>query len=70
MDGSFGDVGSGGKIVLVSPEGHKLNCLIRFDFKATTNAAKYEAFLADLRLAREMHVKRLVISSDSQLVVS
>ncbi|XP_022856263.1 uncharacterized protein LOC111377401 [Olea europaea var. sylvestris] len=70
VDGSARDTSSGAGVVLISPEGHKLNSVVRFGFKATNNVAEYEALLAGLRLAREMQVKRLLISSDSQLVVS
>ncbi|XP_022855998.1 uncharacterized protein LOC111377175 [Olea europaea var. sylvestris] len=68
IDGSAGDVGSGAGVVLISPEGHKLTSVVRFRFKATNNAAEYEALLAGLRLAIEMQVKRLLISSNSQLI--
>ncbi|XP_022846490.1 uncharacterized protein LOC111369272 [Olea europaea var. sylvestris] len=70
VDGSSGETGSGAGVVLESPEGHKLNCVVRFSFKASNNAAEYKALLAGLRLAKEMSVKRLLASSDSQLVVS
>ncbi|XP_022889049.1 uncharacterized protein LOC111404482 [Olea europaea var. sylvestris] len=70
VDGSAGDAGSGAGVVLISPEGHKLNSTVRFGFKATNNVAEYEALLAGLRLTKEMQVKRLLISSNSQLVVS
>lgn len=43
---------------------------MRFNFKAINNAVKYEGLLARLRLTKEMQVKMLVISSESQLVVS
>ncbi|XP_022886895.1 uncharacterized protein LOC111402791 [Olea europaea var. sylvestris] len=69
VDGSTGDTDSGVGVVLVSPEGHKLNSTVRFGFKATNNAAKYEALLVGLRLAREMQVRRLRINSNSQLVI-
>ncbi|XP_022874289.1 uncharacterized protein LOC111393127 [Olea europaea var. sylvestris] len=59
MDGSFGDTGSGAEVVLISPEGHKLNSAIRFMFKATNNVAEYEALLASSRLAREMQIPRV-----------
>lgn len=55
---------------MVSPDGHKLNCAIRFDFQASNNAAKYETLLAGLKLSMKMQVKRLLISCNSQLVVS
>ncbi|XP_022856949.1 uncharacterized protein LOC111378016 [Olea europaea var. sylvestris] len=70
VDGSAGDTGSGAEVVLISPEGHKLNSAMRFGFKVTNNVGEYEAILASLRLAREMQVKRLLIRSESQLVVS
>ncbi|XP_022848720.1 uncharacterized protein LOC111371032 [Olea europaea var. sylvestris] len=70
MDGSSGKIGSGAEVVLISLKGHKLNSAIMFRFKATNNVAEYEALLLSLGLAREMQVKRLLISSDSQLVVS
>ncbi|XP_022877052.1 uncharacterized protein LOC111395302 [Olea europaea var. sylvestris] len=70
VDRSAGEVGSEARVVLISPEGHKLTSTVRFGFKATNNVAEYEALLTGLRLATEMQVKRLLISSDSQLVVS
>ncbi|XP_022869271.1 uncharacterized protein LOC111388718 [Olea europaea var. sylvestris] len=69
-DGSSGEAGSRAGIVLESPEGHKLNCAVRFGFKASNNAVEYEALLAGFRLAREMQVRRLVASSDSQLIMN
>lgn len=70
VDGSFWEIGYGTRVIFVSPEGHKLNCVIRFGFKVSNNAAEYEVLLADLRLSREIQVKRLMVSSDSQLLVS
>ncbi|XP_022850205.1 uncharacterized protein LOC111372209 [Olea europaea var. sylvestris] len=61
---------SGAGVALVSSEGHKLNSVVKFEFKATNNAVEYEALLAGLRLAKEMQVRRLRINSDSQLVGS
>ncbi|KAM2562878.1 hypothetical protein TB2_011361 [Malus domestica] len=43
---------------------------IRFKFKASNNEAEYEAFIAGLRLAKHLEVKRIDIFSDSQLVVN
>lgn len=34
------------------------------------NATEYEVLLADLRLSREIQVKKLMVSSDSQLLVN
>lgn len=63
-------MGSGADVVLESPEEHKLNCAVMLGFKASNNVAEYEALLVGLRLARELQVKQLVVSSDSQLVVN
>lgn len=60
----------GAGVVLISPEGHKLNCVMKFGFKITNNVVEYEALLAGLRLAKEMQMRRLFINNDSQLIVS
>ncbi|XP_022889077.1 uncharacterized protein LOC111404514 [Olea europaea var. sylvestris] len=70
IDESSGEAGSGAGIVLEIPEGHKLNCAVRFGFKISNNGTEYEALLAGLKLARKMQVRRLLASNDSQLVVS
>lgn len=68
-DGSSTTDVSGAGIILTSPEGFKVQQAIRFQFKATNNEAEYEAVLAGLRLAKSLEVQRIVIFSDSQLVV-
>lgn len=69
MDGSVGETGSGMIVVRESPEGHKLNCTVRFGFKATNNTIEYEALVGGLRLAKKIQLKRLLINSVSQLIV-
>ena len=51
-------------MILISPEAHKINCAIRFGFKAPNNEADYEA------LVRELQVHNVKIFNDSQLVVN
>lgn len=41
---------------------------MRFEYKATNNV--YKALLVGFRLAKKMQMKRLLINSDSQLIVS
>lgn len=41
-----------------------------FDFKASNNEAKYEAFIAGIRMAKEIKISHLVVHSDLHLVVS
>ena len=55
--------------MLVSSEGHKITCALRFGFKASNNEAEYEVLLTGLRLAKELKAGNLQIFSDSQLVV-
>ena len=57
-------------MMLISPEGHKIHCAIRFGFKASNNEAKYETLIVGLHLARELQVRNVKIFSDSQLVVN
>ncbi|XP_022897512.1 uncharacterized protein LOC111411189 [Olea europaea var. sylvestris] len=59
VDGSAGHVGSGVGVVLINPEVHKLTSIVRFGFKATSNAAEYEALLPGLRLATKVQIPRI-----------
>ena len=47
------DIGSRASVILISPEGHKIHCAIRFGFKASNNGVKYEALIVGLFLACE-----------------
>ena len=60
----------GARLMLISPENHRVNSTLRFIFKASNNEAEYEAMLARLRLANELQVDFLHIFSDTKLVVS
>lgn len=52
-----------------TPDNHLIHFTLRFGFMTSNNEAEYEALLAGLRLARDMHAHSLEIFSDSQLVV-
>ena len=69
MDGSLNDRGLGADLILISPEGHRMHCALRFGFKASNNEVEYEALIAGLKLARELKVESLDIYSDSYLIV-
>ena len=70
MDGASKDTSSRVGMMLISPEGHKIHCVIRFGFKTSNNEAEYEALIAGLRLARELQAHNMKIFNDSQLVVN
>ncbi|XP_024164073.1 uncharacterized protein LOC112171063 [Rosa chinensis] len=61
---------SGAGILLISPDEQVYEYALKFAFKASNNAAEYEALIAGLQIAQELGVQHLSIFSDSQLVVN
>ena len=49
MDGALSAIGAGAGIVIVTPEGIRLEHSFRLRFKASNNEAEYEALLVGLR---------------------
>ncbi|KAM1302456.1 hypothetical protein ACFX2H_013381 [Malus domestica] len=70
VNGSSNQQGCGAGLILTTPNKVAMEYALRFKFKASNNEAEYEALLACLRLAKHLGVKRIVIFSDSQLVVN
>ncbi|XP_062088976.1 uncharacterized protein LOC133795541 [Humulus lupulus] len=70
VDGSSNSRGCGLGVVLTSPQGDVIQQAIKCDFKATNNETEYEALIVGLDLAKEMNIKILEITSDSQLIVN
>ncbi|VFQ62952.1 unnamed protein product [Cuscuta campestris] len=69
VDGASRPKGYRGGVVFTTPKGFKVYHALIFKFKLTNNEAEYEALIGGLRLAKSLHVSRLVIKSDSSLVV-
>lgn len=69
-DGASSKKGFGAGLVLISPEKEEYTYALRLNFEATNNGAKYEALMAGLRIAREMHIEALDVRVDSNLVAS
>ena len=65
MDGASNDTWFRDGMMLISLEGHKIYCAIRFGFKTSNNEAEYEALIASLRLAHELQVHTVKIFTDS-----
>ena len=63
MDGSSNRQARGASVVLLSPEGDVVECMIRLDFPTTNNEAEYE--VVGLNLARVTGATSVVIYSDS-----
>ena len=70
VDGTSNAMGVGVGIVVILPEGVKLEHLLRLGFKASNNEAEYKALLIRLRAAHSLEVANLKVYSDSWLVVS
>ena len=57
-------------MVLHSPKGDEIRCMIRLDFPMTNNEAEYEALVAGLDLAKAVGAASMVIHCDSQVVTN
>ena len=68
MDGSPNRRTGGAGIVLLSPEGDTVECMVRLDFPATNNESEYEALIAGHDLAKTVGAVRVVIYCDSQVI--
>jgi ribonuclease HI/transposase InsO family protein len=70
FDGSVDIDGPGAGVYIISPAGDTLRYVLRLHFKASNNAAEYEAALHGLRIAVQLGIKRMFIYGDSKLVIS
>ena len=69
-DGSSNRLTGGAGIVLLSPEGDAIECMVRLDFLATNNESEYEALIAGLDLAKAAGAAKVVIHYDSQVITN
>ena len=69
-DGSSNRRAGGAGIVLLSPEGDRVKCMVRLDYPTTNNEAKYKALVAGLDLAKAAGATNVVIHCDSQVVAN
>ena len=65
VDRASNETGSRAGIILVSPEKHKIHCVIGFGFQMSNNEVEYEALLTRSRLAKELKVCHLKVYSNS-----
>ena len=70
MDGALSAIGAGAGIVIVTPEGIRLEHSFRLRFKASNNEAEYEALLVGLKTVLGMYARDIEAYSDSRLVVN
>ena len=69
MDGASRHTGVGVGLQLKAPIREKVEQAIRLDFPTSNNETEYEAILAGVDLAQFVSSKKLLIRSNSQLVV-
>ena len=69
-DGSSNQHAGGVGVVIQTPEGDKIECMIRLDFPTTNNEAEYEALVAGLDLAKAAGAENMIIHCDSQVITS
>jgi len=70
VDGAANARGSGIKVVLISPEGLRLEKSLRLGFCASNNEVEYEALIVGLRAVQKLGAEEVEVFSDSKLVVS
>ena len=69
MDGASRQMGAGLGLQLKAPIGEVIEQAIQLNFPASNNKAEYEAIIDRLDLAISMFSEKIIIRSDSQLVV-
>ena len=70
VDGASSAMGADAEIVIITPEGIRLEHSFRLGFKASNNEAKYEALIAELKTALDLGARNVEVYLDSRLVVN
>ena len=65
-DGLSNQRSGGAGVVIQTPEGDKIECMIRLDFPTTNNEAEYEALVAGLDLVKAAGAENMIIHCDSR----
>ena len=65
MDGSSNRQASGAGVVLYSPEGDKVKCVIFLNFPTTNNETEYETLIIGLDLAKVAGAESMVVYCNS-----
>ena len=56
--------------MIQTPQGDKIQCMIRLDFPTTNNEVEYEALVVGLDLAKVARAENIIVHCDSQVVTS
>ena len=69
IDSTLNLDGAGAGILFISLRGEQLKYVLQLHFKATNNAAEYEALIHGLRIAASLGIKRLLAYGDSKVFI-
>ena len=70
VDGVSNAQGAGARIVIITPEGIRLEHSFRLGFRTSNNKTEYEALLVKLRAVLDLGAREVEVYSDSRLVVN
>ena len=70
MDRSSNRQAGGAGIVLRSPKGDEIECMVHLDFPTTNNEVEYKTLVAGLDLAKATKAANVIIHCDSQVVTN
>ena len=70
MDGLSNRQAGGAGIVLHSPEGDEIECMVHLNFPTTNNEVEYKTLVARLDLTKMVGAMSVVIHCDSQVVTN
>ena len=70
MDGALSAMGASAGIVIITPEGIRMEHSFRLGFKAYNNEAKYKALIAGLKTAFDFGARDVEVYLNSRLVVN
>jgi ribonuclease HI len=70
FDSSLKLEGAGTGVLLISPTGEQLKYVLQIFWKVSNNEAEYEALLHVFRLTASLGIKRLLVYSDSAVVIN
>ena len=62
-------IGLGARVVITSPKGDQLKYVLQIHFRASNNVAEYEALVHELKVAKEIGIRRIECFGDIDLVV-
>ena len=69
-DVSLNQHAGGAGVVIQTPDGDKIECMIRLDFPTTNNETEYEALVVGLDLAKAAGAENMIVHCDSQVIIS